>query len=97
MWKRQNVNYLQCKNCTKALTISVPNTPLYATSYVNIGQVPKQQEQQDAHSNCTKSKTIMGGKNPAQFTSTKALCFIRIGYQWTGILLSIHHYPLGVF
>lgn len=68
MWESQNVNYLQCKNCTKALTISVPNTPLYPTSYVNIGHVPKEQEQQDAYSNFTKSKTIRGGKNPGRFT-----------------------------
>lgn len=68
MWKSLNVNCLQCKNCTKAFTISVPNTPLYSTSYVNIGHAPKQQEQQEAHSNLTKSKTIMGGKNPVQFT-----------------------------
>lgn len=56
MWKNLNVKYLQCKNSTKAFTISVPN----ATSYVNTGHVPKKQEQQDAHSNFTKSKTTMG-------------------------------------
>lgn len=50
MWKSLNVKYLQCKNCTKAFTISVPNTPSYDTSYVNIGRVPKKQELQDAHS-----------------------------------------------
>lgn len=76
MWKSQNANYLQCKNCTKAFTISVPNTPLYTTSFVNIGHVPKQQEQQIADSNFTKSKTIMEGKNPVQFSRNKALGFI---------------------
>lgn len=60
MWKSINVKYLQCKNCTKAFTISAPNTPFYATSYVNIGHVPKKQDQQDAHSNFTKSKSAMG-------------------------------------